>query len=52
MREHDGLLRISGAPRRLTALRAKFELDYVRPSRDELLEHFTAMGLTGPYWQL
>lgn len=30
----------------------KFELDYVRPSRDELVEHFAAMGLTGHYWQL
>lgn len=30
----------------------KFELDYARPGRDELLAHFAALGLTGPYWQL
>jgi hypothetical protein len=30
----------------------KFALDYARPSREELLEHFGAMGLTGDYWQL
>lgn len=30
----------------------KFELDYARPSRQALLEHFAAMGLTGNYWTL
>jgi hypothetical protein len=30
----------------------KFELDYARPSRQALLEHFAAMGLTGDYWTL
>ncbi len=30
----------------------KLALDYARPSRQELLDHFSAMGLTGPYWQL
>ena len=30
----------------------KFALDYARPSRQELLDHFAAMGLTGDYWRL
>jgi hypothetical protein len=30
----------------------KLELDYARPSRDELLNHFAAMGLTGDYWRI
>lgn len=30
----------------------KFALDYARPVRDELLNHFTAIGLTGDYWKL
>ena len=30
----------------------KFDLGYARPARDELLAHFAAIGLTGPYWQL
>lgn len=30
----------------------KFALDYERPSREELVAHFEAIGLTGPYWQL
>ena len=30
----------------------KFAPDYARPARDELLAHFAAIGLTGPYWQL
>jgi hypothetical protein len=30
----------------------KFALDYARPSRDELLAHFAAIGLTGDYWRL
>ena len=30
----------------------KFALDYARPGREELLAHFAAIGLTGPYWQL
>ena len=30
----------------------KFALDYARPSKDVLLEHFAALGLTGDYWKL
>jgi hypothetical protein len=30
----------------------KFELDYARPGREELLAHFGRLGLTGDYWQL
>jgi len=30
----------------------KLELDYVRPSRDELLAHFASMRLAGDYWHL
>jgi hypothetical protein len=30
----------------------KFDLDYARPGREELLAHFARIGLTGPYWQL
>jgi hypothetical protein len=30
----------------------KFSLDYARPTTDELLSHFAAMGLTGEYWTL
>lgn len=30
----------------------KFALDYARPSKQELLDHFAGMGLTGDYWQL
>lgn len=30
----------------------KFALDYARPSREELLNHFAAIGLTGDYWKL
>jgi hypothetical protein len=30
----------------------KFALDYARPGRQELLDHFAALGLTGPYWRL
>jgi len=30
----------------------KFALGYARPSRDALLAHFAAIGLTGPYWAL
>ena len=30
----------------------KFALDYARPSKQELLDHFAAMGLTGSYWTL
>lgn len=29
----------------------KFDLEYERPSRDELLAHFDAIGLTGAYWR-
>ena len=30
----------------------KFAIDYARPSKQELLDHFKEMGLTGDYWQL
>jgi hypothetical protein len=30
----------------------KLELDYARPTRDELLDHFATLGLTGDYWQI
>jgi len=30
----------------------KFALDYARPSKDVLLAHWAAMGLTGDYWTL
>ncbi len=30
----------------------KFTLDYARPSKEVLLAHFAAMGLTGDYWKL
>ncbi len=30
----------------------KLALDYARPSKQELLDHFAAMGLAGEYWQL
>lgn len=30
----------------------KLALDYARPTKDELLAHFAALGLTGPYWTL
>lgn len=30
----------------------KFSLDYARPTKDELLAQFAAMGLTGQYWTL
>ncbi|MEO5985910.1 MAG: organomercurial lyase [Candidatus Limnocylindria bacterium] len=32
--------------------RTKFAIDYARPGKDELLAHFAALGLTGPYWSL
>jgi len=32
--------------------RTKLELDYARPTRDELLEHFATLGLTGAYWRI
>ena len=32
--------------------REKFELGYARPSKEELLDHFAAIGLTGDYWNL
>jgi len=28
----------------------KFALDYVRPTRDQMLAHYAALGLTGDYW--
>jgi Alkylmercury lyase len=30
----------------------RLKIDYVRPGRDELMAHFAALGLTGPYWQI
>ena len=30
----------------------KLELDYARPTRDELLDHFASLGLTGDYWRI
>ena len=30
----------------------KFNLDYARPGKQELLDHFAALGLTGSYWTL
>jgi hypothetical protein len=32
--------------------RRKLELDYARPNREELLDHFAALGLTGDYWKI
>lgn len=48
---------VSLTPDRVLALSGpiyarKLALDYARPSREELLDHFAAIGLTGPYWQL
>ena len=31
---------------------SKLELDYARPTRDELLDHFATLGLTGDYWRI
>lgn len=30
----------------------KLELDYARPTRDELLAHFASLGLTSDYWRI
>lgn len=30
----------------------KFAFDYARPSKEELLDHFAAMGLEGEFWKL
>jgi hypothetical protein len=30
----------------------RLSIDYIRPGRDELMAHFAALGLTGPYWQI
>src|SRR5207247_2665819 len=32
--------------------RDRLKLEYVRPSKDELVAHFAALGLTGPFWNL
>ena len=32
--------------------RTKLALDYARPTREELLEHFATPGLTGEYWRI
>jgi Alkylmercury lyase len=31
---------------------SRLSIDYIRPGRDELMAHFAALGLTGPYWQI
>jgi hypothetical protein len=31
---------------------SKFDFDYARPSREQLLNHFAAIGLTADYWRL
>jgi hypothetical protein len=31
---------------------SKLELDYARPTRDELLDLFASLGLTGDYWRI
>lgn len=36
----------------LPIYRTKFAIDYARPGKDELVAHFAALGLTGPYWTL
>jgi hypothetical protein len=30
----------------------RLEIDYVRPSRDQLNAHFASLGLTEPYWRI
>lgn len=32
--------------------RSKLALDYARPTREALLEHFATLGLTGEYWRI
>ncbi len=32
--------------------RDRLKLEYVRPSKDELVAHFAALGLKGPFWDL
>ena len=32
--------------------RDKLKADYARPSKDELVAHFRALGLTGAFWDL
>jgi hypothetical protein len=32
--------------------RDKLKLDYVRPSKDQLVAHFRELGLSGPFWEL
>lgn len=31
---------------------SRLSIDYVRPGGEELLAHFAALGLTGPYWTI
>lgn len=31
---------------------SRLSIDYLRPGREELLGHFAALGLTGPYWTI
>lgn len=30
----------------------RLQMGYTRPGRDELMAHFAALGLAGPYWQI
>jgi hypothetical protein len=32
--------------------RDRMKLEYARPSKDQLVAHFRALGLTGPFWDL
>lgn len=36
----------------LPIYRDKLQLDYARPSKDQLVAHFRALGLTGAFWEL
>ncbi|HEX9339973.1 MAG TPA: alkylmercury lyase family protein [Thermoplasmata archaeon] len=36
----------------LPIYRAKTDLDYARPSKDELIAHFASLGLTSDFWKL
>ena len=36
----------------LPIYRDKMKLDYTRPSKDQLVAHFAALGLTGDFWRL
>ncbi len=36
----------------LPIYRDKLQLDYARPSKDQLVAHFRGLGLTGAFWEL